>query len=81
VEFRAPILLDERIDVCVRCARIGRTSMSFALELHGASADDLRATGEEIYVHVSGSRGRPMPWKSEVIAALQSYEGRSLVDA
>jgi acyl-CoA thioester hydrolase len=81
VEFRAPILLDERIDVCVRCARIGRTSMSFALELHGAGTDDLRASGEEIYVHVSGSRGRPMPWKHAVIDALQSYEGRPLLDA
>ena len=80
VEFRAPILMDERIDVCVRCARIGRTSMGFALELHGADADDLRASGEEVYVHVSGARGRPQPWKDEVIAALQTYEGRTLLD-
>lgn len=54
--------------------------MTFALELHGVGVDDLRATGEEVYVHVSGSRGRPVPWTTAVIGALESYEGCRLTD-
>jgi acyl-CoA thioester hydrolase len=55
VEFKAPILLDEEIDICVRCAKIGRTSMTFWLELHGAHQDDLRARGEVVSVHVAAA--------------------------
>lgn len=78
VEFKAPILLDEEIDICVRCARIGTSSMSFAFELHGAGKDDLRATGEEVSVHVAEVRGRPAPVPDWVVALFEEYEGRSL---
>ena len=78
VEFKAPILLEERIDICVRCARIGSSSMQFLFELHGAGADDLRATGEEVHVHVAAVRGRPAPLPGEVVRLFETYEARSL---
>lgn len=77
VEYKAKIMLDERIDVCVRCARIGTSSMTFAFELHGAGSDDLRATGEEVHVHV-GPDGAPSPVPPRLIAMFEAYEGRSL---
>src|SRR3546814_5498516 len=52
VDYKVPILLDEEIDICVRCSRVGRSSMTFLFELHGKSRDDLRATGIEVSVHV-----------------------------
>jgi acyl-CoA thioester hydrolase len=78
VEFKAPILLDEEIDICVRCARIGTSSMSFAFELHGAGKDDLRATGEEVSVHVAEVRGKPSPVPDWVVALFEAYERRTL---
>jgi acyl-CoA thioester hydrolase len=82
VEFKAPILLDEVIDICVRCRRIGTSSMTFAFELHGAKngrgADDLRATGEEVHVHVAEVRGRPAQLPDWVIACFEGYEGLTL---
>lgn len=78
VEFKAPILLDEEIDICVRCARIGTSSMTFAFELHGAGKDDLRATGEEVSVHVAEVRGRSTPVPDWVVALFEAYEGRRL---
>ena len=87
VEFKAPILLDEEIDICVRCARIGTSSMSFAFELHGTRGgaagddqprDDLRATGEEVSVHVAEVRGRPAPVPDWVVELFEAYEGRTL---
>ncbi len=74
VDFKAPILLDEQIDICVRCARIGTSSMTFLFELHGAGADDVRATGEEISVHVAAVRGRPAPVPRNIIDMFERYE-------
>jgi acyl-CoA thioester hydrolase len=79
VDFRRAILVDEIVDICVRCTRIGRTSMSFAFELHGAKADDLRATGEEVCVHVGHSQGQPVPVPQWMIDLFEVYEGRKLV--
>jgi acyl-CoA thioester hydrolase len=78
VEFHAPILLDELISICVRCARIGTSSMTFLFELHGSAGDDLRASGEEVHVNVAEARGRPAPLSAEVIARLEAYEARPL---
>ncbi len=77
VEYKAKIRLDELIDICVRCSRIGTSSMAFAFELHGAGRDDLRATGEEVHVHVDDA-GLPSPVPRSVIAKFEAYEGRSL---
>ena len=81
VEFKAPILMDEQIDICVRCARIGTSSLTLLFELHGYGNDDLRATGEEIHVHVTRARGRPSPLPADLISKFETYEGRTLVHA
>jgi acyl-CoA thioester hydrolase len=78
IEYRAPILLDEMVAICIRCAAIGTTSMRFLLELHGGDGEDLRATGEEVHVVVPEPRGRPAPVPLAVIARFEAYEGRTL---
>lgn len=82
VEYKAPILLDEIIQICVRCSRIGTSSMTVAFELHGGAngegGEDLRAVGEEVHVHVAEVRGRPTPLPGDVIAKFEAYEGRVL---
>jgi len=78
VEYRAPILLDEMVAICVRCARLGTSSMTFQFELHAGDGEDLRATGEEVHVHVAEVRGRPAPLPAAVIARFEAFEGRVL---
>lgn len=78
VEYKAPILLDEQVDICVRCSRIGTSSMTFLFEIHGVGADDLRATGEEVSVHVAEAQGPPAPVPEAVIAMFEAYEGKVL---
>jgi acyl-CoA thioester hydrolase len=78
VEYRAPILLDEMVAICVRCARIGTTSMTFLFELHCDDGEDCRAVGEEVHVNVGEARGRPAPLAPDVIAKLEAFEGRHL---
>lgn len=78
VVYHAPILLDEEIVICVRCVKVGRTSLTFAFEVHAGAGEDLRASGTEVQVHVDEPRGRPTPLPEAVVALFEAYEGRSL---
>ena len=78
VDFKVPIVMDERIDICVRCSRIGTSSMTCLFELHGFGQEDLRATGEEVYVHVTHARGRSSPLPADLMALFERFEGHSL---
>jgi acyl-CoA thioester hydrolase len=82
VVYHAPILLDEEMAICVRCEKVGRTSLSFAFEVHGLAngpgGEDLRASGTEVQVHVDEPRGRPTPVPDAVAALFEAFEGRVL---
>lgn len=82
VEYKAPIELDEEILICARTARIGNSSMTVALEIHGLrngeEGEDLRATGETIQVHVAEARGRPAAVPDWIVELFEAYEGRPL---
>ncbi len=78
VDYKVPILLDEEIDICVRCSRVGRSSMTFLFELHGAERDDLRATGLEVSVHVAEAQGTATPVPDEFVNLFEAFEGRPL---
>ncbi|WP_439547092.1 acyl-CoA thioesterase [Sandarakinorhabdus sp.] len=77
VVYHAPVLLDEMMAICVRCEKVGRTSLTFAFEVHG-EGEDLRASGTEVQVHVDEPRGRPTPVPDHVVALFEAYEGRAL---
>ena len=77
VDFKKPILLDEEVDIGVRTARIGHTSVTFALELHGKGAEDLRATIELVYVHVDLATKKSQQVPDWVIAAISAHATRS----
>ncbi len=63
VLFEAPIMPDEMIEVMARTLKIGNSSMTQLVEIHGVSADggdDLRASIELVSVHVDLETHRPM---------------------
>ncbi|HEY1722099.1 MAG TPA: thioesterase family protein [Magnetospirillaceae bacterium] len=82
IEYKVPIKLDEEIDVCVRATRIGRSSMTLQVELHGAGAqrasEDLRATVELVYVHVDVTSHRSEPMPAWIIERIEAHAGRKL---
>jgi acyl-CoA thioester hydrolase len=71
VEYKAPIRYDEEIDLYARTARIGRSSLTSLIEIHGGTQspdDDLRAMIEIVNVNVdlaSGSSCRLPDWIGE----------------
>lgn len=59
VEYHAPAAYDDELDVLVRAARIGRSSVRFMLEIQRAEA--LLVSGELIYVNADPATRAPAP--------------------
>ena len=59
VLWNAPIFPDELIEVMCRTTKIGRTSITKVVEVHGAAGDDLRAEIELVSVYVDLESHRP----------------------
>ncbi len=59
VQYKAPAHFDEVIDVGVRTAKIGRTSLTFEFVI--TRGDDYLIDGELVYVHAPGGESSPVP--------------------
>jgi acyl-CoA thioester hydrolase len=75
VLFKKPIKADEELDLLIRTARFGTTSMTSLIEIHGAGeTDDLRAAIEIVAVHIDLSDHRPRPIPQRVRTALTAFD-------
>jgi acyl-CoA thioester hydrolase len=72
VEYHAPARYDDWLDVHIRCARMGRTSLRFVLEIW--RGDDHLVTGELIYVTADPSERKSRPVPAPLRAAITTYE-------
>ena len=61
VEYKAPIRFDWELDVGVRVARLGNSSLVFELAIFQKGRDDLLATGEIVWVNTDQATHRPAP--------------------
>ncbi len=75
VEYAKPIEFDEEFDVCMRTGRIGRSSLRFDFEIHGKGTDDLRATGEVVWVYTNQATHKPAPVAPELVDLIVGLEG------
>lgn len=78
VEYRRPIVFDDDIEVHVRTARLGRTSLTFHLEIHPKDTDDLRATGEVVWVNTDQATHSSAPLPEELIGKITAFEDGSV---
>lgn len=75
VLFRKPVRADEEIDILVRTARFGNTSMTTLVEIHGAgAAEDLRAEITLVAVHIDLADHRPRVIPAAVRTALEAFD-------
>jgi len=72
VEYKAAARYDDLLDVLVRVARIGRTSMQFLLEIHRGESQLI--SGELIYVNADASTRKPTPVPSFLREAIARFE-------
>lgn len=61
VEYKAPVYFDEEIDVGVRISRIGSSSLTFSIEIHPKDIDELRTSGEVVWVYTDQASRKTAP--------------------
>lgn len=78
VEYEGPAGYDDLLDVGVRCARIGTSSMTFACAVF--RGDELLVQGELVYVFADPATQTSRPVPQELREVLQAYEaGKPMV--
>jgi acyl-CoA thioester hydrolase len=78
VEYHAPALFDDLIEVFVRVARIGRTSMTYECAAYRVPDDAIMVTASQTAVLVDSAARRPRPIPDELRAVVRSFEGDDL---
>lgn len=72
LEYHAPACFDDLLEVGMRVARFGRSSMSFAMGIW--RTDELLTSGEVVYVHANNQtrRSSPLPqWLKDMLVAYE----------
>lgn len=77
IDYRGPARYDDLLDVCVRAARIGRSSMRFLVEIHrvAPAPEALLIDAEVIYVTANPATRVSVPVPEALRAAIARFEG------
>ena len=74
VEYHAPARFDELIEVFVRVARIGRTSVTYECSAYRLPDDVLLVTGQQTLVLIELDSRRPTPVPEDLRRAVRELE-------
>jgi len=76
IEYHAPARFDDELDVCVRTARIGHSSLTIALEIHRRAPPpkEFLVSGELIYVYADTATRTPQRIPSHWRDVLTAFE-------
>lgn len=77
VEYHQPARYDDWLDVVIRCARIGRSSLQFLLEIW--RGEEHLISGELIYVNADPATRKSAPVPARLREAIVRYEKTSPV--
>ena len=80
IEYHAPARFDDLLEVFVRPARIGRTSVQFDFAAYLVDDDALMVTAKQTIVLVDAAARRPVPVPDEHRGKLRAFEGDSLLE-
>ena len=78
IEYFAPAVFDDLIEVYVRMARIGRTSASYELAAYRQRDDVLMVTATQTLVLVDLERRKAVPIPGDYKATVRAFEGDAL---
>lgn len=78
VEYQQAIAFDEDIEVLVRTSRLGRSSITFLLEIHPQGREDLRATGEVVWVNTDQETHKSAAVPQDLVEKLVALEADKL---
>lgn len=72
LEYHAPALYDDLLDVHIRLARLGNSSMQFVVGIF--RDDELLTTGELVYVYADQQTRQPRPIPPVFRSAVKAFE-------
>ena len=78
VEYHAPAVFDDLLEIFVRLARIGRTSATYEFAAYRAEDDVLMVTATQTLVLVDLEERRPAEIPDEYRSLIRSFEGEDL---
>jgi acyl-CoA thioester hydrolase len=78
VEYHAPARFDDLIEIFVRIARIGRTSMTYECAAYRIPDDSLMVTASQTVVLVDTVQRRPSPIPDVLRRVVHAFEGSDL---
>lgn len=81
VEYKAPIRFDAEIEIGVRVARLGRSSITFCPAIFPKGGDEVLATGEIVWVNTNQKTGKSSPLPEDFVQRLKRREGARLAAA
>jgi acyl-CoA thioester hydrolase len=81
IEYHAPAVFDDEIEVSVRVKRIGRTSVTYEFAAHRVRDDELMVTAEQTLVLVDLEQRRPCSIPDDFRETIGAYEGDDVSSA
>ena len=78
IEYHAPAVFDDVIEVFVRLSRLGRTSATFEFAAHRGRDDVLMVTATQTLVLVDLAERRPVPIPEHYRERAAAFEGAGL---
>jgi acyl-CoA thioester hydrolase len=78
IDYHAPAVFDDEIEVFVRVKRIGRTSATYELAAYHTRDDQLLVTADQTLVLVDLDERKACSIPEEFRAAVRAYEGDDL---
>ena len=78
IEYLAPAVFDDLIEVYVRMARIGRTSVTYELAAYRERDDELMVTATQTLVLVDLDERKAVSIPKSYKEAIRAFEGEAL---
>lgn len=74
VEYKHPIKFDQIIDICIKVKKIGRSSLTFYIEIHPNEKDFMLASGEVIWVNADQSSHKSAALSEDLCLKIRDLE-------
>jgi acyl-CoA thioester hydrolase len=73
-EFHAPARFDDEIEVYVRTAYIGRSSMKVSFEVYRRESDTLLTSAQFVIVNADQATMKSAPWSEDLVQMIVARE-------
>jgi acyl-CoA thioester hydrolase len=74
LEFKESARFDEEIDVFTRVGKVGRSSLTFEMEIYRAGQEDLLVYGSLIWVNTDQAERKSVPLPPDLVKRIQRRE-------